>query len=631
MSNTEIEGTDTAARALARADALVAALAAKPSAKLLAEARTLLTALRNQRAYPALLALADALARIDPGHAASRCLQAQGLIETGAVTAALSVLGELTRALPRTDGQWPEAWGLIGRCHKQIFFDAVHSGGVRHPAAKQSLAGAIDAYNRPYRADRRANSWHGVNLLALAMRARREGWDDVAPAIVPAKLARGLLADLQAVPAAKRSKDPWYLPTLAEVALGLTLASGELQPVETVLADYLQSPGLSAFQVASTLRQFTQVWGLETLTARTPGVALAGAVDVTWTRRLVDILRARLLQLPGGELQLPAGTVASGVGDGRARLQARAAAAVAPAPAPAHAAAAPAPAPTPAPTSTPTAITLPAEVSGQLEAVLGADGPQTFAWWRAGIEAARSVGVVRQRLGRRLGSGFLVRAGDLGLTAQPDELLFLTNHHVVNPEGTTPAIKPADAEVVFEASDEPARAFAVSALLWTSPVSRHDASLLRLQALPAGVRPLPVATDLPALPPPPDAAGKPPRARVYVIGYPGGRELSFSFQDNELIDHEGPDSGKPQIDGVCRVHYRAPTEGGSSGSPVFDDRQWRVIALHHMGGKFGMPRLNGAAGNYAANEGLAMRTLVAALQAELQQAPPDKVQPESRT
>jgi Trypsin-like peptidase domain len=85
-----------------------------------------------------------------------------------------------------------------------------------------------------------------------------------------------------------------------------------------------------------------------------------------------------------------------------------------------------------------------------------------------------------------------------------------------------------------------------------------------------------------------------------------GRDLAFSFQDNELLDHEGPPAGRPQIPGVCRVHYRAPTEGGSSGSPVFNARLWEVIALHHKGGKIGMPKLNGQEGSYAANEGISM-------------------------
>ncbi|MGH9894297.1 MAG: trypsin-like serine peptidase, partial [bacterium] len=102
-------------------------------------------------------------------------------------------------------------------------------------------------------------------------------------------------------------------------------------------------------------------------------------------------------------------------------------------------------------------------------------------------------------------------------------------------------------------------------------------------------------------------------ARVYIIGHPGGRDLAFSFQDNELLDHEGPPTGQPQIPDVCRLHYRAPTEGGSSGSPVFNARLWEVIALHHKGGKMGMPKLNGKDGTYAANEGISIQSMVAVL------------------
>ena len=67
------------------------------------------------------------------------------------------------------------------------------------------------------------------------------------------------------------------------------------------------------------------------------------------------------------------------------------------------------------------------------------------------------------------------------------------------------------------------------------------------------------------------------------------------------------------IAGVCRVHYRATTEGGSSGSPVFNATLWEVIALHHMGGKTGMARLNGDAGTYAANEGISLLSIVGAM------------------
>jgi V8-like Glu-specific endopeptidase len=59
------------------------------------------------------------------------------------------------------------------------------------------------------------------------------------------------------------------------------------------------------------------------------------------------------------------------------------------------------------------------------------------------------------------------------------------------------------------------------------------------------------------------------------------------------------------------VHYTAPTEGGSSGSPVFNAGLWQVIALHHKGGKAGMPKLNGAVGTYGANEGVSIQSIAA--------------------
>jgi V8-like Glu-specific endopeptidase len=53
---------------------------------------------------------------------------------------------------------------------------------------------------------------------------------------------------------------------------------------------------------------------------------------------------------------------------------------------------------------------------------------------------------------------------------------------------------------------------------------------------------------------------------------------------------------------VPRLHYRAPTEGGSSGSPIFNI-QWKLIGVHHAGDR-AMARLNGQPGTYEANEGI---------------------------
>lgn len=495
-------------------------------------AKELVEGLRNARAYEDMGQLAEAVSRRDPQDARNRRLYAQYLIETGKATAAIDLLTPLTRRLPPGDPEAAEAAGLLGRSYKQVF---VETDGADHAALSQAIA----AYRAPFDHDPAGHTWHGVNLMALLTRARQLGLPD-APDLSPRLLAQQLDQLLSAVPKSKR--DGWYFATAAETALGL----GDWDAAERSIGAYAAAPDGKAFLVASTLRQLTEVWDIEAAGSRGRGLAAA--------------LRARLMSLPGGTLQLAPDDVK--------RLGSQ---------------------------------PLPSE--GQLEAVLGKDGPQTYVWWRTGLSRALAVGAVRQRLGGRIGTGFLLRARDLGLLPD-DGLLVLTNFHVVNEAGSNQALRPGDAEVVFEAADA-SRAYGVASIAWSSPIDRHDATLLRLDADVAGIEPLPLAAALPLLDPP---------ARVYIIGHPGGRDLAFSFQDNELLDHEGPDAGRPGIAGVVRVHYRAPTEGGSSGSPVFNSRLWEVTALHHKGGKVGMPRLNGQAGTYAANEGVSIQSIRAAIQ-----------------
>jgi Trypsin-like peptidase domain/MAP3K TRAFs-binding domain len=495
--------------------------------------KVLVELLRNHREYGLMGQLAEAVSRRDPKDAKNRRLYAQYLIDTGKATAAIDLLQPLTRRLPTEDPEFGEATGLLGRAYKQIFFDA---GDKASAGAREALKKAIVTYRGPYEKDRN-KTWHGVNLVALLTRARALGIR-TAPDLDPRAMAQDLVKALQSAPAEKR--DEWFLPTLAEASLGLR----DWDVIERNVREYVAAKDTRAFQIASTLRQFTEVWDLE---ADARG------------RALVDILRARLMQLEGGSLEIAPEKLQ------RLRQQ-----------------------------------TPPDET--QLEAVLGKEGPQTYQWWKIGLERALSVAAVRQRFGGRVGTGFLVRASDLG--REPgDEMLLLTNFHVVNEHGASPGIRPDEAEVVFEAV-EASKPYAVAQILWTSPPDRHDASLLRLEASVMGVAPLPIAAALPVV----DGT-----ARIYIVGYPGGRDLAFSFQDNELLDHEGPPLGKLQIPGVCRLHYRAPTEGGSSGSPVFDSRLWQVIALHHKGGKIGMPKLNGKEGTYAANEGVSIQSIAAAM------------------
>lgn len=490
-------------------------------AALLAQAKELAHALCRARQYEPLCALAEAVARRDNDPTIRR-LYGQALIERGLVTAAIDVLGVLAGRLAHDHPEFVEATGLLGRCHKQIFFDA---DDKTNPEVLENLTTAIRIYRAPYE-ESPDNFWHGVNLIALMRRAQDAGLEIAAAFDIPEAATR-LIQALEAVPEAER--DAWHAPTLAEAHLAL----GDWDQVEAVIARYAGDPH-AAFQIASTLRQFHEIWDVERM-------------DPQRGSALLSVLRARLVELDNGALELSPADLAVE----RERLDEA---------------------------DVPT-----------FEALLGSTGTSLYQWWKTGLGRAEAVASIREKGGERYGTGFLVRACDLGL--EGDEAVVLTNFHVVNEKGLR-GLPPADVEVSFEAASDPAPRD-VAGILWESSTDLHDAAVLRLAIPIDDVAPLPVSDQLP------DAD-----SRVYIIGHPGGRELAFSFQDNALLDHEGPTEGRPKVAGVVRLHYRAPTEGGSSGSPVFNARRWEVIALHHAGHHQAMGRLNGKEGIYGANEGI---------------------------
>lgn len=133
---------------------------------------------------------------------------------------------------------------------------------------------------------------------------------------------------------------------------------------------------------------------------------------------------------------------------------------------------------------------------------------------------------------------------------------------------------------------------AVSDLIWESPRSELDATIVWLDRAPDNV-------DLPDL-----VASEPQpifeestKRRFFIIHYPLGGQLAISLHDNTQVGWEYP-----------RLHYRTQTESGSSGSPVFDEH-WKLVALHRAGDTE-MPRLDGRPGMYEANEGIWMHAIL---------------------
>jgi len=236
-------------------------------------------------------------------------------------------------------------------------------------------------------------------------------------------------------------------------------------------------------------------------------------------------------------------------------------------------------------------------VRDALEAQLGPDGVVPLTLLQKGIGLCRSVVHVTAVGERSFGTGFVVRAGDLRDGAS-DELLVLTNAHVIADDeaaragAAIPPLRSEEARLGFEVTGQ---SYRVGKVLWTSPPGVLDACLVSTDR--------PIRDSAPCALEPHAEDVRAVHRRVYLIGHPAGGRLSFSLNDNAVLDFEDP-----------RLHYRAPTEKGSSGSPVFS-LDWNVLGLHHAGSAQ-MPRLNGQAGTYPANEGIWIHAIRRALASE---------------
>ncbi len=215
------------------------------------------------------------------------------------------------------------------------------------------------------------------------------------------------------------------------------------------------------------------------------------------------------------------------------------------------------------------------------EKILGTESFTSFKWFQKCMLRAAAVAQVESSMGDPVGTAFVVRGGDLkpGLG---DELLLLTNAHVISGDASVSrALRPSKAAVHFEVQKNTEVSELKVEELWSSPPDKLDATLLRPSRKIENIVPVPITDARPA---------KDGQQRAYIIGHPQGRKLSFSIHDNYLLDYNDR-----------LLHYRSPTEPGSSGSPVFND-DWELIGLHHAGHRQ-MPKLHGD-GTYPANEGI---------------------------
>jgi hypothetical protein len=181
------------------------------------------------------------------GHAAPfiRREWAQSLLDQKRGPQALATLEAMASEFSADPAEGPEIRGLLGRAYKQRY---VTEGGV------ENLRAAIAAYKGDWESRRSDSRWHGVNLVALSLRADRDGVDTGEP--VDAKgIAQHILDEIDDL--AVRAPFDYAMGIEASVALGDH--AGALRWTK----QYVQHPDTDAFELGSTMRQLKEVWCVE--------------------------------------------------------------------------------------------------------------------------------------------------------------------------------------------------------------------------------------------------------------------------------------------------------------------------------------------------------------------------------
>lgn len=515
--------------------------------------------LKGHRHFPLLFVLGEVLVRNDLPGAYVRHHFAQAAIELGDHALAQSVLYELAEDPDVDAATQSDARSMLGRVYKQHYVDGMRmvARGESRRDYRGYLRRAIVQYGQEYDPDDppAKSNYPGVNLIALVHRAERDGVD-VGRALAKAKteqrtaagIAEELLESLAPYANIQRTaaesggaacEDPWAIASTGEAILAL---AGTEEPHKWGRADeWFGAYAFHAadpFQLYGTIRQLEEVWqidpndvggGMSLSILRVRALQLGGGVNVSST----DLQR---YETWGGDADEPGG-------------------------------------------------------DESFEKRIGGLSPESVQRYNRIMFLAGTVGRVNKRpTNRTIGTGFLFDGGALA-EELAGTLLFMTNAHVVS-EHDSLGLRPGEVEVEFgrilqsgEDAFYPNRRFRIAEILWESGRHELDATIARLDG--EGLDQLHAAPLMPF-----DLYGTADCSvcDAFVLGYPEGGDLSTSEKENQV-------RFDPAIGGLAYgwrferhrdwkfVHYKAPTLGGNSGSPVFDNDLGGVYALHHRGAK----------------------------------------------
>jgi hypothetical protein len=206
------------------------------------------------------------------------------------------------------------------------------------------------------------------------------------------------------------------------------IALNDVTAAEETALEYSRHPDADAFEISSTLRQLVEVWQLTD--EEPPGSTV------------LPVLRAAKLRREGGRATF------SGKDGVNRELQA-----------------------------------VKEAQTKLLEKNFGDFKTVTLKWYELGLQRARSVARIERLNGRGFGTGWLVKRGDFFLGDRADDLLIVTNAHVVNADGAGDALMPDQAAANFQSLGVSPLAF--KQVVWSSPPNELDATFLEIDGAPS--------------------------------------------------------------------------------------------------------------------------------------------------
>jgi hypothetical protein len=379
-------------------------------------AKDLLYRLRRKRQFGSMVQMAEAMLSSGLNTMPVRRQYAQALIDQGMFMPAELVLRAVVSEAAEDSLDKREALGLLGRIYKQLYVNNKDPGAASNRA---NLKKALESYLPVYRPDMPDSWWHGINAVAVLARAKRDGFQ-IGGTREPEDLATEILAAIDKKE--DTSNDPlptWELATRVEGYV----AVGKDKEAARAARRYVESSGIDAFEVYSTLRQFEEVWQLKE--NEPPG------------NLLLPVLRTAHLERSG----------AMSKGDPK-DLKAEAEAL--------------------------------ADNMKNLEAIFGSDKMQTYKWYKQGLDQCNSVARIERRNRQGHGTGWLVNAGDFFPGEQG--VLLVTNDHVITNVPNPLAIAPQECLVNFQAMEEVLEV--EDKVRWSSLYTKLDTTFLKLKSTP---------------------------------------------------------------------------------------------------------------------------------------------------